>query len=160
MGFYSNTNTTRVVRAAVVTDEIWNLYKKAKDEFSRGINHLPSVSFYPVIKVSREKNSTSMFLKLKLIGSIASSINSDNFTYLKRLLLPLEATDEECRDLMEDLFEHCEDSEYCNKAVIRWYLENLHAVCVAEGDVNKHEHVFILDKNGEVSKIHTQLNFL
>ena len=158
MGFYSNTNTTRVVRAAVVTDEIWNLYKKAKDEFSRGINHLPSVSSYPVIKVSREKNSTSMLLKLKLIGSIAGSINSGNLTYLKRLLLPLEASDEECRDLMKDLFEHGEDSEYCNKAVIRWYLENLHAVCVAEGDVNKHEHIFILDKNGEVSKIHTQLN--
>ena len=154
MGFYNNTNTAKVVKATVLADEIWSLYKKAKDDFTRGVGHTPSIASYPAIKVSREKNSTSMLYKLKLIGSIAGS---NNFIHLKRLLLPIEATDDESRDLMNDLSEHSQDSEYCNRAVIRWYLENLYAVSVAENDVNNHEHIFILDKNGEVSKIHTQL---
>lgn len=154
MGFYKNTNTAKVVKATVLADEIWSLYKKAKDDFTRGINHLPSVASYPTIKMSREKNSTLTTYKLKPIGSIARGCS---IAFLKRHLLPIEITDDECRDLMNDLYEHNQDSEYCNKAVIRWYLENLYAVSVAENDVNNHEHIFILDKNGKVTKTHIQL---
>lgn len=32
MGFYRNTNTTKVVRAAAIANEVWDLYKKAKAE--------------------------------------------------------------------------------------------------------------------------------
>lgn len=158
MGFYNNTNTTKVVRAAVTADEIWDLYKKAKAELKfiySGISHLPnySFSFYPSIKVSREKNSTSTLCRLKLLGSLGSLksvANGGSFKFLKGLLLPPETADEECRDLMKDLAEHYGDSEYCNKAVIRWYLENSYAVCVTEGGVNIREHIFILDKSEEV----------
>lgn len=157
MGFYSNTNTAKVVKATVLADEIWDLYNKARLDFARGVGHKPSVASYPAIKVSQEKNSTSMLYKLKLIKSIPSSINNNNFVFLKNQLLPIETTDDECRDLINDLSGHSQDSEYCNKALIRWYLENLYAVSVAENDVNNHEHIFILDKNGEVLKTHIQL---
>lgn len=158
MGFYSNTNTTKVVRAAVTTDEIWDLYKKAKAEYiSREKNNLSGVVFYPEIKVSRERistsTSTSTLCRLKLLGSLGSLksvADGGSFKFLKGLLLPPETADEECRDLMKDLAEHYGDSEYCNKAVIRWYLENSYAVCVTEGEVNIREHIFILDKSGEV----------
>lgn len=164
MGFYNNTNTTKVVRAAVTTDEIWDLYKKAKAEYiSREKNNLPGVVFYPEIKVSRERISastststsisTSTLCRLKLLGSLGSLksvADGGSFKFLKGLLLPPETADEKCRDLMKDLAEHYGDSEYCNKAVIRWYLENSYAVCVTEGGVNIREHIFILDKSGEV----------
>lgn len=153
MGFYSNTNTTKVVRAAVTTDEIWDLYKKAKAEsITREKNNLSRVVFYPEIKIGRESNSTFTFHRLRLLESVASS---SSFKYLKRFLLPRETTDEESKDLIEDLSEHYKDSEYCNKAIIRWYLENSYAVCVTAGDFNLHEHIFILDKNGEVLRMHT-----
>lgn len=153
MGFYSNTNTTKVVRAAAIADEVWDLYKKAKtDSITREKNNLSRVVFYPEIKVSRESNSSFTFHRLRLLESVASS---SSFKYLKRFLLPREVTDEECEDLIEDLSEHYKDSEYCNKAIIRWYLENSYAVCAVTGDFNLHEHIFILDKNGEVLKIHT-----
>lgn len=153
MGFYSNTNTTKVVRAAVTTDEIWDLYKKAKAEsITRERNNLPGVVFYPEIKIGRESNSSFTFHRLRLLENVASS---GSFKYLKRFLLPREITDEESKDLIEDLSEHYKDCEYCNKAIIRWYLEKSYAVCVVCGDVNLHEHIFILDKKGEVLKIHT-----
>lgn len=93
-----------------------------------------------------------MFHRLSLLESVA---NNSSFKYLKRFLLPRETTDEESKDLIEDLSEHYKDCEYCNKAIIRWYLENSYAVSVVTGDVNLREHIFILDKKGEVLRIHT-----
>lgn len=153
MGFYRNTNTTKVVRAAAIANEVWDLYKKAKAEsITIEKNNLSRVVFYPEIKVSRENNSSFTFHRLRLLESVASS---SSFKYLKRFLLPRETTDEESKDLIEDLTEHYRDCEYCNKAIIRWYLENSYAVCVTVGDFNLHEHIFILDKSGEVLRIHT-----
>ena len=158
MGFYRNTNATKTVRAAVITDEIWEEYEKAKAEYiSRERSHPPGVPFYltyPEIKVSREKNSASRLYKLKLLESV---VNGDSFKHLKRFLLPPRATEEESNELIEDLSKHFKDSEYCNKAIIRWYLENSYAVSVATGNFNLHERIFILDKNGEVVKNHTSL---
>lgn len=157
MGFYRNANTAKTVRAAALADEIWDLYSKAKRNFINDIGHHSSIDSYPVIEVGRERGSTSLMYRLKTLGCMSVRVLQCSFTLLKRQLLPPEATEEECGRLIENIMTHQDDHVFCNKAVIRWYLENLYVVRIREKDINNNEYTFMLDKNGEVSKVHTQL---